>query len=127
MGLPEDRATGPAGATNGNSVYYDDKGSRSKDGSYSASGKTDPTQQTHGSMEALGSQERSERQLEPNSEREPRPRSQRRPSGQQRICGKCQRHLTGQFVRALGDTFHLECFTCNVCDYFRATLLTGPS
>lgn len=37
----------------------------------------------------------------------------RRPSGQ-RICGKCQRHLTGQFVRALGDTYHLECFTCHV-------------
>lgn len=38
----------------------------------------------------------------------------RRPSGQQRTCGKCQRHLTGQFVRALGDTYHLECFTCHV-------------
>jgi hypothetical protein len=38
----------------------------------------------------------------------------RRPSGQQRMCGKCQRHLTGQFVRALGDTYHLECFTCHV-------------
>ncbi|EMC93599.1 hypothetical protein BAUCODRAFT_26850 [Baudoinia panamericana UAMH 10762] len=42
--------------------------------------------------------------------------SGRRPSGQQRICGKCQRHLTGQFVRALGDTYHLECFTCHDCD-----------
>jgi len=41
--------------------------------------------------------------------------SSRRPSGQQRTCGKCQRHLTGQFVRALGDTYHLECFTCHDC------------
>ncbi|KJX95929.1 rho-GTPase-activating protein [Zymoseptoria brevis] len=41
--------------------------------------------------------------------------SSRRPSGQQRICGKCQQHLTGQFVRALGDTYHLECFTCHDC------------
>ena len=37
----------------------------------------------------------------------------RRPSGQ-RTCGKCQQHLAGQFVRALGDTYHLECFTCHV-------------
>lgn len=37
----------------------------------------------------------------------------RRPSGS-RICGKCGESLTGQFVRALGDTFHLECFTCHV-------------
>ena len=31
-----------------------------------------------------------------------------------RVCGKCGGHLSGQFVRALGDTYHLECFTCNV-------------
>jgi hypothetical protein len=31
-----------------------------------------------------------------------------------KICGKCGGGLTGQFVRALGDTFHLECFTCHV-------------
>ena len=37
----------------------------------------------------------------------------RRPSGH-RTCGKCQQHLAGQFVRALGDTYHLECFTCHV-------------
>jgi hypothetical protein len=32
-----------------------------------------------------------------------------------KICGKCGGGLTGQFVRALGDTYHLECFTCHVC------------
>jgi len=37
----------------------------------------------------------------------------RRPSGS-RMCGKCGEGLTGQFVRALGDTYHLECFTCHV-------------
>lgn len=31
-----------------------------------------------------------------------------------KICGKCGEGLTGQFVRALGDTYHLECFTCHV-------------
>ncbi|KAK5131758.1 hypothetical protein LTR08_000589 [Meristemomyces frigidus] len=51
---------------------------------------------------------------------EPNPRERtrangRRPSGQ-RTCGKCQQHLAGQFVRALGDTYHLECFTCHDCD-----------
>lgn len=45
----------------------------------------------------------------------------RRPSGttkepkEQRVCGKCGNHLTGQFVRALGGTYHLECFTCHDC------------
>ncbi|KAH0608062.1 uncharacterized protein H6S33_002114 [Morchella sextelata] len=32
-----------------------------------------------------------------------------------RICGKCQGPLTGQFVRALGGTFHLDCFKCRDC------------
>ncbi|KAF2733264.1 RhoGAP-domain-containing protein [Polyplosphaeria fusca] len=33
-----------------------------------------------------------------------------------KTCGKCGEHLTGQFVRALGDTYHLECFTCHDCN-----------
>lgn len=32
-----------------------------------------------------------------------------------RLCQKCGEPLTGQFVRALGGTFHLECFKCRVC------------
>ncbi|KAI5804929.1 hypothetical protein EDC01DRAFT_350474 [Geopyxis carbonaria] len=32
-----------------------------------------------------------------------------------RICHKCQGTLTGQFVRALGGTFHLDCFKCKDC------------
>lgn len=35
-------------------------------------------------------------------------------TGTTRICGKCGGHLSGQFVRALGDTYHLDCFTCSV-------------
>ncbi len=31
-----------------------------------------------------------------------------------RICKKCGESLTGQFVRALGGTFHLDCFLCRV-------------
>jgi hypothetical protein len=37
----------------------------------------------------------------------------RKPSGS-RICGKCGEPLAGQFVRALDNTFHLDCFTCHV-------------
>jgi len=37
-----------------------------------------------------------------------------RTSGQARVCGKCGQQINGQFVRALGDTYHLECFTCQV-------------
>lgn len=46
-------------------------------------------------------------------------RDRSRPNGKQsnRICAKCGGHLTGQFVRALGDTYHLECFTCHVCRF----------
>lgn len=38
-----------------------------------------------------------------------------RPKRAGKTCGKCGEGLTGQFVRALGDTFHLECFTCHDC------------
>ncbi|KAK5708494.1 Rho-type GTPase activating protein Rga1 [Elasticomyces elasticus] len=31
---------------------------------------------------------------------------------QQRVCHKCDKVLSGQFVHALGGTYHLECFTC---------------
>ena len=31
-----------------------------------------------------------------------------------RMCKKCGESLTGQFVRALGGTFHLDCFRCKV-------------
>jgi hypothetical protein len=43
-----------------------------------------------------------------------RQRSGRSASGQQRACKKCGEPLTGQFVRALDGTFHLDCFKCRV-------------
>ena len=43
-----------------------------------------------------------------------RPRTNRSASGQVRICKKCGEPLTGQFVRALDGTFHLDCFKCRV-------------
>lgn len=35
-------------------------------------------------------------------------------SGSVRVCHKCGEQLTGQFVRALDGTFHLDCFKCRV-------------
>ena len=43
-----------------------------------------------------------------------RPRGSRSASGQVRACKKCGEPLTGQFVRALDGTFHLDCFRCRV-------------
>lgn len=42
-----------------------------------------------------------------------------KPKGRSKICGKCGEGLTGQFVRALGDTYHLECFTCHVGFFYQ--------
>lgn len=36
-------------------------------------------------------------------------------TGKGRICRKCGQQLDGQFVRALGGTYHLECFRCQDC------------
>lgn len=44
----------------------------------------------------------------------PRIRGSRTASGQVRMCKKCGEPLTGQFVRALDGTFHLDCFKCRV-------------
>lgn len=35
-------------------------------------------------------------------------------AGTMRVCQKCGELLTGQFVRALEGTFHLQCFKCRV-------------
>ncbi|KAL4980954.1 hypothetical protein BDW66DRAFT_146728 [Aspergillus desertorum] len=37
------------------------------------------------------------------------------PGSSSRICKKCNEPLTGQFVRALTATYHLECFKCEDC------------
>lgn len=37
-------------------------------------------------------------------------------SSSSKICDKCGLSMSGQFVRALGGTFHLDCFRCGDCD-----------
>ena len=36
------------------------------------------------------------------------------PGASARVCKKCGEPLLGQFVRALGATYHLECYQCQV-------------
>lgn len=54
-----------------------------------------------------------------------RQRNGRTGSGQLRICKKCDKPLTGQFVRALDGTFHLECFKCRVWPTLPLPMATG--
>lgn len=35
-------------------------------------------------------------------------------NGNRRVCKECGESLMGQFVRALGGTYHLDCFRCRV-------------
>ena len=108
MGLPsEDRAPG---ALNG--TFYNDNPSLPKDNapllSNGALQSSRPAaQQRQGSGGDASSNGLAERAGKAGAK-------DRRPSGQQRMCGKCEKQLTGQFVRALGATYHLECFTCHV-------------
>lgn len=57
-----------------------------------------------------------------------RTRNGRTASGNLRICKKCGEPLTGQFVRALGGTFHLGCFRCRVgLSYIRLQIIIANS
>lgn len=53
-----------------------------------------------------------------------KPKGSRTASGQARVCKKCGEPLTGQFVRALDGTFHLDCFKCRVSPCFSRPLWT---
>ncbi|KAJ3125379.1 hypothetical protein HK098_000326 [Nowakowskiella sp. JEL0407] len=56
-----------------------------------------------------------------------------RPSREPKICKKCNASISGQFVRALGAHFHLDCFRCQDCDqvvaekFFSLTTSDGQS
>ncbi|KAI2138569.1 Rho-type GTPase activating protein Rga1 [Ophidiomyces ophidiicola] len=51
----------------------------------------------------------------PREKSAPRDRSRPNVGSGSRICRKCGESLLGQFVRALGGTYHLECFQCHDC------------
>lgn len=53
----------------------------------------------------------------PRDRSRPHPRtSTKSPGNATRLCKECGEQLTGQFVRALAGTYHLECFKCRVCN-----------
>ncbi|KAM0714821.1 hypothetical protein Q7P37_009285 [Cladosporium fusiforme] len=116
MGLPsEDR---PPGDTNG--TFHEDQMSGPSE---AVTNGIQHRRQASAEVESSAShhQEGADRPAEASSEQQlaERPRgNNRKPSAikEQRICGKCGNHLTGQFVRALGGTYHLECFTCHDCN-----------
>ncbi|KAH8593548.1 hypothetical protein B0O99DRAFT_688384 [Bisporella sp. PMI_857] len=56
-----------------------------------------------------------QRQSEDRTRSRSRTRNGRASTGQPRVCKKCGEALTGQFVRALGGTYHLDCFRCRDC------------
>lgn len=68
-------------------------------------------------------------QNRPNHRDRSRPNGQthaRSPGSSSRVCRKCGESLTGQFVRALGATFHLECFKCEVSSVYASSLICLP-
>lgn len=52
-------------------------------------------------------------QSQQQQQQPPAPASSHRRTSQ--LCAKCNSPMTGQFVRALGTVFHLDCFRCQVC------------
>ena len=74
---------------------------------------------------ALSASDR-DRDLDPRRSEErnrSRGRNGRTASGQVRVCKKCGEPLTGQFVRALDGTFHLDCFKCRVSGSYRKSII----
>lgn len=118
MGLPSEER--PPGEANGTS-YHDQQSVPTAHAALDTQPNL-PRQysNTETSVQAPEGREGGSGEPTPEANARDRPRGSGRRPSTHRICGKCQRHLTGQFVRALGDTYHLECFTCHV----RITLLS---
>lgn len=65
-----------------------------------------PAPQTHGDPDKPNSAHQRSRSKDANAGKG---------TSKTRVCRKCQQNLTGQFVRALGCTYHLDCFRCQAC------------
>lgn len=121
MGLPpvedpsgDSRAYGGPQSTSGDGRYPTDReadsATQSQQQRFTSNGKgtASPSVNSNGKDRELDTPKAS-------GERErARTHGTRKGSGQMRVCKKCGEPLTGQFVRALGGTFHLNCFKCKV-------------
>lgn len=113
MGLPTEDY--PPGADNRNTASESDS-ARSRQLIAQGSGQLPYRHANSEEQQLAEGTDRTVRANQTSDGQRPRDRSKgrRKGSGQQRVCGKCGQQLTGQFVRALGDTYHLDCFTCYV-------------
>ncbi|KAI0817476.1 rho-type GTPase-activating protein 1 [Xylaria sp. FL0064] len=111
-GLSSDRVHGhPPPASDGSYQLDHDRPSMTPSPSYSNGGYPLPTRPTDSpTLSAQGDPGRRSGERSRS-----RVRNGRSASGSLRTCAKCGEPLTGQFVRALDATFHLECFKCHDC------------
>lgn len=55
-------------------------------------------------------------QVAPSSSQQQQPVKDRQSGGRDQPCDACKKPMTGQFVRALGVVYHLDCFRCRDCN-----------
>ncbi|KAJ9660803.1 Rho-type GTPase activating protein Rga1 [Neophaeococcomyces mojaviensis] len=80
---------------------------------YTNGSTTDPKYDIGGDRHS--SESRVSRKRSQEKDGKGRSRSRTNSNKGHRTCRKCGEPLTGQFVRALGGTFHLDCFKCKDC------------
>ncbi|KAH8129542.1 hypothetical protein ACSS6W_006587 [Trichoderma asperelloides] len=105
----------PEGGPNDNTNEYVRSDSRHADGSWQNGAPQAPIPTIAGSNSPLPPSGWAEDPTNGSDANRPRPRNGRSTSAQTRVCKKCGLQLTGQFVRALDGTFHLDCFKCRDC------------
>ncbi|KAI1345126.1 rho-type GTPase-activating protein [Xylariaceae sp. FL0016] len=111
-GLPTDRVHGHPPLVSEGSYQLDrDRPNMTPSPAYS-NGAFNPPSSRPPDSPALSARSDPRRSSERNRSRG---RSGRTASGSLRTCAKCGEPLTGQFVRALDGTFHLDCFKCRDC------------
>lgn len=107
----------PAGAHQGNATGAPSIPSANSNGrgnlSRSSTNNMDSQQENTGARQS--SESRVGRKRSQEKDGKGRSRSRTNSNKGHRTCKKCGEALTGQFVRALGGTFHLDCFKCRDC------------
>lgn len=108
MGTHTGSSNPPAGMTWGSPVASPPKGLGMRNAPTAASGN--PKTQTFPNGHREHNREEEKKQISAHPKTTPGGRALSR-----RICSKCNQDITGHFVRALDQTFHIDCFTCEDC------------